>query len=86
MSHMLLLQNIYPFRDIFTIIKRRLIFIVCRISVIPTVAITESDMSLHAGQAKKLLRGQIIIAKVTLERAQGSTVINTRFSKPFDMC
>ena len=29
-------------------------------------------MSLHAGQEKKLLRGQIIIAKVTLERAQGS--------------
>ena len=28
-------------------------------------------MSLHAGQEKKLLRGQIIIAKVTLERAQG---------------
>ena len=26
-------------------------------------------MSLHAGQEKKLLRGQIIIAKVTLERA-----------------
>ena len=26
-------------------------------------------MSLHAGQVKKLLRGQIIIAKVTLERA-----------------
>ena len=28
-------------------------------------------MSLHAGQEKKLLRGQIIIAKVTLERAHG---------------
>ena len=26
---------------------------------------------MHAGQEKKLLRGQIIIAKVTLERAQG---------------
>ena len=36
---------------------------------IPTVAIAESGMSLHAGQVKKLLRGQIIIAKVTLERA-----------------
>ena len=31
-------------------------------------------MSLHAGQAKKLLRGQIIIAKVTLERAHNVTV------------
>ena len=31
----------------------------------------ESEMSLHAGQAKMLLRGQIIIAKVTLERAPG---------------
>ena len=39
------------------------------ISAIPTVAILESEMSLHAGQAKKLLRGQMIIAKVTLERA-----------------
>ena len=38
-------------------------------SAIPTVAIVESEMSLHAGHAKKLLRGQIIIAKVTLERA-----------------
>ena len=28
-------------------------------------------MSLHAGQAKKLLRGQLIIANVTVERAQG---------------
>ena len=28
-------------------------------------------MSLHAGQVKTLLRGQIIIAKVTLERAHG---------------
>ena len=36
---------------------------------IPTVAIVENGMSLHAGQAKKLLRGQIIIAKTTLERA-----------------
>ena len=36
--------------------------------MIPTVAIVESEMSLHAGQEKKLLRGQIIIAKVTLER------------------
>ena len=34
-----------------------------------TVAIVESEMSLHAGQEKKLLRGQMIIAKVTLERA-----------------
>ena len=32
---------------------------------IPTVAIVESEMSLHAGQEKKLLQGQIIIAKVT---------------------
>ena len=38
---------------------------------IPTVDILESEMSLHAGQEKKLLRGQIIIAKVTLERAPG---------------
>ena len=36
-----------------------------------TDAIVESEMSLHAGQAKQLLRGQIIIAKATLERAQG---------------
>ena len=28
-------------------------------------------MSLHAGQERKLLRGQIVIAKVTLERTQG---------------
>ena len=28
-------------------------------------------MSLHAGQEKKLLRGQLIIARVTLERAPG---------------
>ena len=28
-------------------------------------------MSLHAGQEQKLLQGQIIIRKVTLERAQG---------------
>ena len=35
----------------------------------PTVAIVESEMSLHAGQEKKSLQGQIIIAKVTLERA-----------------
>ena len=27
-------------------------------------------MSLHAGQEKELWRGQIVIAKVTLERAQ----------------
>ena len=33
------------------------------------IAIVESEMSLHAGQEKRLLRGQIIIAKVTLERA-----------------
>ena len=39
------------------------------ISAIPTVAIVEIEKSLHAGQDKKLLRGQIIIAKVTLERA-----------------
>ena len=32
-------------------------------------------MSLHAGQVKKLLRGQIIIAKVTLERAPGMMYI-----------
>ena len=38
-------------------------------SAIPTVAIVESKMSLHAGQEKKLLQGQMIIAKVTLERA-----------------
>ena len=35
-------------------------------------------MSLHAGQEKKLLRGQIIIAKVTLERAPSAYVtLNT---------
>ena len=28
-------------------------------------------MSLHQGQEKKFLRGQIIISKVTLERAPG---------------
>ena len=38
--------------------------------MIPTVAIVESEMSLHARQVKKLLQGQIIIAKVTLERAR----------------
>ena len=32
---------------------------------IPTVAIVESEISLQAGQEKKLLRGQISIAKVT---------------------
>ena len=32
-------------------------------------------MSLHAGQVKKLLRGQIIIAKVTLERAHTVAVV-----------
>ena len=32
-------------------------------------------MSLHAGQVKKLLRGQIIIAKVTLERALGLSIV-----------
>ena len=36
------------------------------------VAIVESEMSLHAGHEKKLLQGQIIIAKVTLERALGA--------------
>ena len=40
-------------------------------SAIPTVAIVESEMSLHAGQDKNVLRGQIIISKVNLERAQG---------------
>ena len=44
-------------------------------SAIPTVAIIESEMSLHAGQVKKLLRGQIIIAKVTLERAPGPRAV-----------
>ena len=63
MSYILSLQNMYPFRDIFTIIKKK------AISVIPTVAIIESEMSLHGGQAKKLLRRQVIIAKMTLERA-----------------
>ena len=69
MSYMLLLQNMYLSRDIFTIIKKRLIYYSKLNFAIPTVAIVESKMSLHAGQAKKLLRGQIIIAKVTLERA-----------------
>ena len=53
----------YPFRDIFTIIEKR------QICYSKLNAIVESEMSLHAGQVKKLLRGQIIIAKVTLETA-----------------
>ena len=44
--------------------------------MIPTFAIVDSEMSLHAAQEKKLLRGQIIIAKVTLERVH-------RLSKSF---
>ena len=75
MSHMLSLQNMYPFRDIFTIIEKRLILYSMLNSTIPTVAIVESKMSLHAGQVKKLLRGQIIIAKVTLERAPISSIM-----------
>ena len=55
----------YPFRDIFTLIKKGYFFYTSS----RPVAIVESEMFLHAGQAKKLLRGQIIIAKVTLERA-----------------
>ena len=39
-----------PFRDIFTIIKKGNFFLVSWISVILTVAIIESDMSLHAGE------------------------------------
>ena len=68
MSYMLSLQIMYPFRDIFTIIKKRLIFC-SMLNFGDTVAIVESEMSLHAGQVKKLLQGQIFIAKVTLERA-----------------
>ena len=74
MSSMLSLQNMYPFRDIFTIIKNAKFVIVSRMLVIPTVAIVETEMSLHAGQEKKLLRGQIIKAKVTLARAHRHTV------------
>ena len=60
----------YPVRDIFTIIKKRLVFhSMLNFGAIPTVAIVESEMSLHACQAKKILRGQIIITKGTLERA-----------------
>ena len=54
------------------IIKKRLIFY----SKWNTVAIVESEMSLQAGQEKKILRGQIIIAKVTLERAHVLHCVN----------
>ena len=48
--------------------------------MIPTVAIVENEMSLHAGQVKKLLRGQIIIAKVTLQRAPTVAIVESEMS------
>ena len=57
MSYMLSLQNMYPSREIFKIIKKRPFFIIVSgISAIATVAIAESEMSRHAGQENKLLR------------------------------
>ena len=45
-----------PVRDIFTIIKKRLFFhSMLNFGAIPTVAIVEGEMSLHAGQAKKVI-------------------------------
>ena len=55
MSHMLSLQNMYPFRDIFMIIKKRLSFYSKLILAIPTFALIESEMSLHAGQEKNVI-------------------------------
>ena len=37
-------------------------------------------MSVHAGQEKKLLRGQIIIAKVTLERAPTVAIVESEMA------
>ena len=45
----------YPFRDNFTIIKKLFFYSKFNFSAIPTVATVESEMSLHAGQEKKLL-------------------------------
>ena len=52
----------------------------------PTVAIVKSEMSLHAGQAKKLLRGQMIIVKVTLERAQGVILVLVQQNRGRHLC
>ena len=46
----------------------------------PTVTIVESEMSVQSGQEKKLLRGQIIIAKVTLERAPTVAIVESEMS------
>ena len=42
----------YPFRDIFTIIEKPQ-FVYSKLNFGHTVAIVESEMSLHAGQVKK---------------------------------
>ena len=88
MSYVLSLQNIQ--RHFYDNRKTAIFFIANCISAIPTVAIVESEMSLHKGQVKKLLRGQIIIAKVTLERAHSVgiklTTINTHVYWMFASC
>ena len=47
------LQNMYPFRDIFTIIEKRQFFYSMLNFGNTNSAIVESEMSLHAGQVKK---------------------------------
>ena len=57
-------------KDIFVIIQKWLIFNSKLNSSIAAFAMVESEMSQHAGQEKNVLFGQIMIAKVTRERAQ----------------
>ena len=64
MSYVLSLQPMYPFRDILRYFKRGTFFIVKLNFGDSSVAIIESEISLHAGQEKQLSLGQIIIAKV----------------------
>ena len=68
MSYMLL-QNMYLSRDMFTIIKKRLIYYSNLNFGDRAVAIVASKMSLHAGQENEISQVQIIIAKVTLDTA-----------------
>ena len=67
------------FKRHFYDIKKRLIFYSKLNFGDTNSCIVQSEMSLHTGQEKKLLRGQIIIAKVTLERAPGN---DHRLSNP----
>ena len=74
MSHVLSLQNMYPSRDIFTIITKRLIFY-SKLNFGDTNSCYRRKWNVSARRSgKKLLRGQIIIAKVTLERAPCHTL------------